>query len=214
MNVQYKLNRLYPGDERFRGYNFNKLPLYEILNALKYGEKFLREDRHAAEIGTAVLTALTINMNRDPKSSAPPTKPKAFFHFRSLEEDTGISKEAARAFFDLANSGDLPPWALQQVHKDLDDFAKLEDNTLPVPKDRALVGKGCLIIAPKIINDEVHSSLVIWENPAEYIELVKVEETRHTYVDAVTKTIVIKSEMNEAFTGYSTGNYFDIIENG
>lgn len=153
-------------------------------------------------------------MNRSPTSNKPPIKPKRFFNFEAPKEDVGVSPSAARALFSLAETNQLPSWAVQQIHLSIEEFDRINDPEIPVPIIRALVGDGVLILAPTISGDEIESSLTIWLHPADRVSVYDIELDLPGRQPEEQDIYVVKSEVTPNFGGYTTGNYLEIISCG
>lgn len=87
----------------------------------------------------------------------------------------------------------------------MQDLLKLKDTQFKTPTCRAFAGNGAIVFAPSIISGKLISSFVIWEYPAETIELKDLDTNQ---------VITVESEMNNEFNGYSTGVILPIINYG
>lgn len=79
------------------------------MQALDWGARIHREELHSEELGIAGLTALMVNINRDPKKGEPVSR-EDFFNFKPQKEEEKISPQAADAFFSLSMDSTMPFW--------------------------------------------------------------------------------------------------------
>jgi len=133
--------------------NFGQQPRWLILDALKRGEKRVQQDLHLQELPVASMHHALRMVNGDDK-----TKMKDLCFFMDKDEDKGpqIEAAAANAYFSLRQEGKIGSWAIF-MHKEL--LAARNDD--PMPKLRALLGNGIVILAPKVRGDVLYCPVVL-----------------------------------------------------
>lgn len=109
---------------------------------------------HEAEIPTANLTALTANLNRDPKKQRKGFTVKDFCFFAPLENENEPEMAAANAYMYLIEKKLLPSWALCVFG----DMRKGEASKAPNPA--ALIGEGVILLNPTPKNGGVEGLLL------------------------------------------------------
>lgn len=201
--MQWRLTHYFPNDDRFSHANFWFQPLYVILDGLKYGAEFQRENRHAAELPIATLTATLTNLNIDFKKSSR-VKPQDFCYFAPTKSNIPISVSAANSFFSLIKDSKLPAWVLNLVP--LDDLRKIKDINSKTPKFRAMIGDGIMILAPEIHDEVLSSSLVIWENANSQVQLTDIDDGSFKFT--------VQTNIESDFEGYSTDVGLRILASG
>ena len=143
----YRCRFLWPNDDRFNSDNFGSQPFKSVIEAIQWGEKLREEQLHLQELGTALLSSLTLNLNRDPKS--PPVKESDFHHFGRKAQDVYPSK-VCDAYLQLFADKQIPDFALDIISGELLQ-AFIDGKTgQPIDGCRALVGDGLILIAPII----------------------------------------------------------------
>lgn len=183
------MNRFFPYDQRFNAENFGWQPTWLILQALSIGAKFQREQSHLDELGIATLTAVLVNCNRDPKKSEP-AKPSDFWYFTPQDEqEPRLDAVAADAFFSLVQSERMPSWCVAIAP--VDRLREVRANG-PVPKCRAWVKKGVLLITPRIEDGVVKVPLAIVDGVAGSTSVIDVDS-------GATRQVIIPNDKGEAF---------------
>ena len=147
--------RLWPGDPQFSVDLFGELSSTYVLRAIKKGHELRRRELHEQELGVANLTALTANMNRDPKKTKQPYSPHDFCFFADASDGNDPDAINASAYFDLIDNKQLPPWALFV-------FAEMKKmrSSLPAPDPVAATGDGFILLAPSPVNGGMEGLLI------------------------------------------------------
>jgi hypothetical protein len=130
------------------------------MQAIEWGEKLREEQLHLEELGTALLSSLTLNLNRDPKT--PPVKESDFHHFMRKAQDS-FPAMVCDAYLSLFNEKKLPDFVGGVMSGEL--LQQLIDGKKgqPVLGCRALVGDGLALILPSIYGDFVQIPLGIMD---------------------------------------------------
>lgn len=175
------MQRYWGEDSRFAPENFGNQPIWLIMQALEYGQKLTLEQLHFQEMGTATLSALFVNANRDPKKGQP-AKPGDFFYFASAEKENGpkIPAAACDAFFSLITEHRLPSWVL--------DIAPIEGirkhkGSGRYPKPRAWIGDNLLLILPRVEDGMVTAALAFCNGAVGGVELHDVDTDTPFYLN-------------------------------
>lgn len=134
------------------------------MQALEYGHKFYKEDKHCNELGIATLTSYFVNANKDPKKGSKVT-PSDFFFFKP-DNSKEINPNCAVTFFSLVTDGLMPDWAVPIAP--IKEFAELKPKgTVASLGHRALIGvdTDILIICPELVGgDRLFAGFMfIWE---------------------------------------------------
>jgi hypothetical protein len=126
------------------------------MQAIEWGEKLREEQLHLEEMGVALLSSLTLNLNRDPKT--PPVKESDFHHFLRKKQDT-FPGMVCDAFLALHTDKKLPDFVSDVMDGEL--LQQLIDGKKgqPVMGCRALVGDGLVLILPRVYNGFVQIPL-------------------------------------------------------
>lgn len=127
------------------------------MDALKHGSKLQQEQLHLAELSLSTLTACFVNSNRDPKSGVP-AKPSDFWYFTPKDDGDKLDPVAADTFFSLMADEKMPSWALAIAPVDELRSSRVNGS---IPKFRAWMRRGVILIAPKISDGVVKVPLVI-----------------------------------------------------
>lgn len=106
-------------------------------------------------MGIANLTALTANLNRDPKKVKSPYKPHDFCFFADASDRNDVDEINAAAYFALLDKKQLPPWALF-VFTEMKKMKSL----IPAPEPVAAVGDGFILLAPQPVNGGMEGMLM------------------------------------------------------
>lgn len=147
--------RLWPGDPQFSTETFGGLPSTYVLQAIKHGQELRRRELHEAEIGVANLTALTANLNRDPKKTKTPFKASDFCFFANATEKNDPDEINASAYFELIEKKLLPSWALFVFSE-----MKKMKSSIPAPDPVAAIGDGFILLAPRPVNGGMEGLLI------------------------------------------------------
>ena len=103
----------------------------------------------------ANLTALTANLNRDPKKVKTPYKASDFCFFANAGEKNDPDEINAAAYFDLIENKLLPAWALFVFS----DMKKMK-SSIPAPDPVAALGDGFVLLAPQPVNGGMEGLLI------------------------------------------------------
>lgn len=166
------MRRLWPHEERFNALNFGFQPTWLILEALKYGARFKKEDLHSQELGISTLSSIYVNSNRDPKKGEP-VAPRDFFYFYDVPEEERINPVAADCYFSLVSDGIIPQWCVSISPVDRLRAARAE-GTVPT-KNRAWIRKGVLLLMPKITGLTVVAPLAFVNGVEGKIDIIDVD---------------------------------------
>ena len=147
--------RLWPGDPQFSVDLFGELPSVYVLQAVKKGHELRRRELHEQELGVANLTALTANLNRDPKKTKQPYQPHDFCFFAAATDGNNPDAINAAAYFDLIDKKQLPPWALFVFSE-----MKKMKSPMPAPDPVAAIGDGFILLAPTPVNGGMEGLLM------------------------------------------------------
>ena len=104
-----------------------------------------------------MLTAVLVNVNRDPKKGEA-AKPSDFFYFDTRNDGPRISTAAADTFFSLVVDKKIGSWCLNVAPI---DRLRASRGGGDVCYPRAWLGARCLVINPKVINGKVCAPLAI-----------------------------------------------------
>ena len=151
----WRAKRLWPGDPQFSPENFGELPSHYVLKAIERGQELRRRELHEGEIGIANLTALTANLNRDPKKVRTAYKSSDFCFFATAGEKNEPDEINAAAYFELIEKKLLPSWALFVYS----EMSKMKSST-PAPDPAALLGDGFVLLAPQPVNGGMEGLLI------------------------------------------------------
>lgn len=124
--------------------SFGRLGVSYVYAAIEQGQKFRRQSLHEQEITTANLTALTANINRDPKKQRTAYKVSDFCFYGDGEEENRPDAPAASSYHRLLKEGKLPSWALFVF-----DSFKGEGDAEDAPEPVAAIGDGVIVLAPE-----------------------------------------------------------------
>lgn len=147
--------RLWPGDPQFSVDLFGELPSLYVLQAVAKGHELRRRELHEQEIGVANLTALTANLNRDPKKVKSPYKPHDFCFFAAKTDGNDPDAINAAAYFHLIDKQQLPTWALFVFGE-----MKKAKSSIPAPDPVAAIGDGFILLAPQPVNGGIEGLLI------------------------------------------------------
>ena len=151
----WQCRRLWPACPEFGPESFGALLVRYVLEALEEGHELRRQELHQQELPVANLTALTANLNRDPKKNKAGYT-VADFAFFADEQDLNLpDAEAAAAYMALVEQKQLPAWALFCFK----EFAQRGDQVNP-PQPLAAIGKNVVLLAPKQKNGGLEGLLV------------------------------------------------------
>lgn len=159
-----------------------------ILQALHYGAKLRGEELHLQELGIATLTACFVNSNRDPKKGEA-AKPSDFWYFSPQENKPRLDPVACDTFFNLVASERMPSWAVSL--SPVEEMRSCRANG-PIPKTRAWVKRGVLLIAPQINDGQVRVPLAIVDGIKGAIAVIDVDT-------GATHQVQIWNDNEEAF---------------
>lgn len=138
--------------------SFGDLTVDTVLQAIKYGQRFRRQDAHMDELGIATLTSCFINANRDPKKGKP-AKASDFFYFAG---DDTLDPAIANAFFSLIPDKLLPSWVVHASPIDL--LKRSKTNGSHPRRRRVLLGDGVAIFAPEVTVDAIYSDFAVFNS--------------------------------------------------
>ena len=113
------------------------------MQAVIEGEKIRKRELHEQELPVANLTALTANMNRDPKKVRTPYKLTDFCFFADQKDKNDPDAEPAAAYMKLLEDGAIPGWALF-VYPDM----KVNGSACSPPEPLAAIAEGFILLAP------------------------------------------------------------------
>lgn len=105
-----------------------------------------------------MLTAVLVNVNRDPKQGEP-AKPSDFFYFDTKNDGPRISDSCADTFFSLVADKKIGSWCLSIAPLDRLRASRGSGSNIVYP--RAWAGSKCLLINPQLINGKVSAPLAI-----------------------------------------------------
>ena len=113
-----------------------------------------------------------MNANRDPKKGEP-AKASDFFYFTpQVEESEKISAIACNTFFSLIADDKIPSWAVAIAPVDKLRSSRINGD---IPKCRAWMSKGVLLIAPVITGDKLLVPLAIIEAATGQVSVIDVD---------------------------------------
>lgn len=207
------MQQYFPHDSRFNWINFGNTPIYVIFQALEYGHRFYKEDKHCNELGVATLTSYFVNANKDPKKGSRVT-PSDFFFFKS-EGTSDINPDVAATFFSLINDGLIPDWGVASTP--IKEFGALRDRGR-VTKFRAMKSPSCnlLVICPQKLEHQLFCGFIIaWEIDASILEApILLENIDQNSIDPLTKKIfvsLINPDKSLSLTLVYSNYYLDIV---
>lgn len=105
-----------------------------------------------------MLTAVLVNVNRDPKKGEA-AKPSDFFYFDTRNDGPKIPASCADTFFSLVADKKISSWCLNIAP--LDRLRASRGSGSDVIYPRAWVGGRCVVFNPKIKNGKVTAPLAI-----------------------------------------------------
>lgn len=130
------------------------------------------EELHLGELGISTLSSLFVNANRDPKKGEP-AKASDFFYFTpQTEESEKINAIACDTFFSLIADDKMPSWAVAIAPVSILRSSRINGK---VPKCRAWMSKGVLLIAPVITGDKLFVPLAIIEAATGQVSVIDVD---------------------------------------
>lgn len=142
-----------------------------IIQALHYGAKLHQEQLHQEELGIATLSALFVNSNRDPKKGEA-AKPSDFFYHKPSSEEDKLDPMACDVFFSLVADEKMPSWVAA-----IAPIEKLRSSRVngTISGVRAWLGRGVLLISPKIVGGVVKAPVAMVDGVCEKAQLRDVD---------------------------------------
>lgn len=142
------------------------------MDAIAANSKLKTEELHLQELGISELTKHFVNANLDLKKN-PASKASDFWHFTpQAEESEKISAIASDSFFSLVTEEKIPSWAVAISPIDLLRKGKKGGE---VPKCRAWMRKGVMLIAPKVQGDKAIAPLALIDGVEGQISVIDID---------------------------------------
>lgn len=175
--------------------------MWLILQALHQGSLLHSEELHLHELGIATLTACFVNANRDPKKGEP-AKPNDFFYFKPRSQDVKLDPVACDVFFSLVSDEQMPAWVVSIAP--IEEMRKARGNGA-VPKCRAWVRRGIMLLCPRIQGNKVVSPLVFVDGAEGTIDVIDSDS-------GATRSIFVANKDSETY--WQTDVEFDLVKGG
>ncbi|MGL4618747.1 MAG: hypothetical protein ACRCZS_06765 [Chroococcidiopsis sp.] len=142
------------------------------MDAISVNSKLRTEELHLSELGISTLSSILVNVNRDPKKGEP-ALPRDFFYFTpQVEEGEKISAIAADSFFALVEDEKMPSWSVAIAPIDKLRAGKKGGE---IPKCRAWMRKGVMLIAPTIKGDKATSPLALIDGIEGQVSVIDID---------------------------------------
>lgn len=153
-----------------------------ILDAIAANSKLRTEELHLSELGISTLSSIFVNANRDPKKGEP-AKPSDFYYFTpQVDESEKISAIASDTFFALVEDEKMPSWGVA-----ISPIDKLRNSKKggEVPKTRAWMRRGVMLIAPVIKRDRAIAPLALIDGATGQLSVIDIDSgtTREIFIE-------------------------------
>ncbi|MGL5923090.1 hypothetical protein [Chroococcidiopsis sp.] len=159
------------------------------MDAIAANAKLRTEELHLGELGISTLSSIFVNANRDPKKGEP-AKPSDFFYFTpQVDEREKISAIASNTFFALVEDEKMPSWAVALAPI---DRIRKSKNGNDVPKCRAWMRKGVMLIAPQIKGDKAIAPLALIDGVEGQVSVIDIDT-------GTARDIFVANAKNEAY---------------
>ena len=206
------MQQYFPHDPRFNWKNFGNTPIYVIFQALEYGHRFYKEDKHCSELGIATLTSYFVNANKDPKKGTR-VAPSDFFFFKP-EGTSDINPDVAATFFSLVGDGLVPDWCVALAP--IKEFGVLRDRGR-IPRFRAMRSPDCnlFVVCPQVLDRQLFCGFIMaWEiEPSVLDSPILLENIDTKNLDPLTQKIFVSlicAEKNNSLTLVFSNYYLDM----